>query len=252
MNYRATGSFSPSAIANGTGGYTNFNWTASGPNPSGTCQGYTPVSSVTFSGTVFNKGNDTASNQWSNSSGRSGSDSLETNLILTPSGENVSSNGWGTTDTTAVNFVQSLVDTKSYDPPDPNANKFQRRQLYETGTGPGSDACFNAAKKLLGSPPPLIQFYIAEAVWNVGAASGYSGNTYGYDTVGYDPYRVGWYRTNAPSILPCKTTLQQNMVIEDQVPGQVDDSFAQHTLTVTIGPASVTVTKDNLSQTIGR
>lgn len=241
-------------ITNGVSGFTNYHWVATNPNPSGTCSGYTPVSSQTFNGTVFNKGNDTASNNWSNSSSLSGSDSLETNLILTPTGENTTAGGWGAYITTAYNFVEGLVDTTSYDPPDPNNNKFQGRQVYESGTGPGSDACFNAAAKASGITPNVGQLYVAGAIWNVGASTsgGYTGNQYGYDTVGYNPTQVSYYR-KYPSILPCTTTLQQTMQVVNNVPGQpASNAFANHTLKVTIGTNSITVQKDGLVETIAR
>ena len=243
VNYTASGSFSPSAITPGTGGYTTFNWVATNPNPSTTCQGYTPVPSMTFTGTIFNKGNDTGSGQWTRSDGISGSLSLETNLVLTPTGELLQSGGWGQTLTTELNVIQSLIDTTSYDPPDPNSNKFQGRQVYETGTGAGSDACWNAANASVGTPP-FPQLQITGSIWNVGAASGYSNNAYGYDTIGYDPHSVSWYRTNAPGVLPCTTTLNQTMMIVDQIPGFGDDQFATHTIQVTLGPNYITVTKD--------
>jgi hypothetical protein len=232
---------------------------ASNPSPAGACDGYVPVSSQTFQGTVFNKGNDTAANNWTSSNGLTGSDTLETNLIFIPTGENLTDAGWGMSGNavTQFNYVQTLVDSSTYDPSDPNFHKFQGRQIYETGTGTGSDGCYNAAASILGSAPAVLQFYIAGAIWNVGASgsSGYSGNTYLFDTVGYDLARVDYYRTNFPSILPCSTTLQQTMEIVNNVPGQPSadtSSGLNHTLTATIGPNYVSVSKDSHSEILYR
>ena len=82
---------------------------------------------------IVNKSNDYGTGTWTNSSNLSGPLAIETNLILTPTGENLypytgfDPNGRGGTGNspfrTQFDFMQSLLDTTSYDPPDPNHNK---------------------------------------------------------------------------------------------------------------------------------
>jgi len=172
-------------------GTTSFSWTASKPSPSSSCDGYTPVSSLTITGTIANKGNDTtASATWKNSSGLSGSDALESNLVLTPTNEILQSGGWGVNNPTKLNIIQTLQDTESYDPGDPHSNEFQGRQVYETASGSGTDGCYNAAK---GTSPYAPFSAVTGGTWNVGYTAGYTGDTYGYDTVGYPQNEVDWY-----------------------------------------------------------
>ena len=79
--------YSPSAISYPTEGSTTFQWKAVNPNPSGTCDTFTPVAWMVFQGTIPNKGNDTGSGTWNNSDQKSGPLAIETNLVITPSGE---------------------------------------------------------------------------------------------------------------------------------------------------------------------
>jgi hypothetical protein len=182
---------------------------------------------MTFSGMIANKGNDTGSGTWTNSSGLSGSLSIETDLVLTPTSESLSMAGWNVASPTQLSFVQTLVDTRSYDPVDPNQNKFQGRQVYETLSNPntgattGLDDCYAEAQADFGSAPPIAQLFQSGSAWNVGAGatSPSNGNTYGYDSLGYTSSQILWYRSHTPSIPPCTSDLKQTMNIVVQVPG---------------------------------
>jgi len=61
INYTASGSYTPTTITDNVTGSTSFTFTASSPSPATPCGGYTPVSSLTISGAIANKGNDTTS-----------------------------------------------------------------------------------------------------------------------------------------------------------------------------------------------
>ena len=269
-NVAAPGSsFTPSGATAGTEGTTSFTWVAINPNPSGSCGGFTPVTQQTFSSPppylgIINKGNDTATGQYSNSGG-SGSISLETNLVLTPTGEGLSlftqfdPNGWGTPNTifrTQLNILQTLQDTTSFDPPDPNGNKFQGRQVFETTNGTATDGCYNAAVNAgLGGSNPTPQFAINGSVfnvgWNVTSSDNSNANVYGADTIGWRTPSVNWYQQNLPdSAFPCQAVVPQAMTIVNNISGFGNDQYATHTLTITLTKTSVTVQKDGLQQTL--
>ena len=84
VTYQASGWYTPSSQIDNVTGSTSFTWTATSPSPSNTCGGYTPVSSMTFTGTIANKGNDYGFGSWSNSSGGTGALTVLTNLLITP------------------------------------------------------------------------------------------------------------------------------------------------------------------------
>src|SRR5258708_16106872 len=76
ITYSVSGSISQtfgSAFARGT---TSIQWTASSPNPSASCGGNTPVTSMTYTGSILNDDSDTGSGTWASSSGPTGSFSM--------------------------------------------------------------------------------------------------------------------------------------------------------------------------------
>ncbi len=258
--FQITGSsYKPSSLSSSEGS-TTFSWTASNPDPSGTCDGWTPVPSLTVSGTISNKGNDTASATWTSESG-SGPWTMETNLLIAPTSETLAlyqyyqSDGFGPTSgpnsgyQTVLFVTQNLADSTSSDPPDPNNNKFTGRQVYEVaGSGGSSDGCYTAAKAL-GLTYPGGPYQILGSVWNVGGLYTGEGNTYGNDQIGWQTTGVSWYRTALAGKLPCTATLSQAMDMVVNVPSVPNVQFATHTLSVTINQHSVKVTKDSLSST---
>lgn len=265
-------SFAPAGTSSSEG-TTSFTWVATNPNPSGSCGGYTPVTQQTFSSPppylgIINKGNDTATGQYQNSGG-SGPISLETNLVITPTGESSSlftyfdPNGWGAVGSiyrTQLNVLQSLQDTTSYDPPDPNGNKVQGRQVYEAANGTPTDGCYNAAINAgLGGSNPTQSFAINGSVFNVGwnVASGNNGNAnvWGPDTIGWRTPSVTWYQQNLPDgAFPCQAVVPQAMNIVNNIMlsggpyGNQD--YTNHTLTITLTKTSVTVQDDSLQRTL--
>lgn len=256
INYTASGSYTPSSISSSEGS-TSITWVATNPNPNTTCDGYTPVSKMTFTGTIANKGNDSGTATYTNSSGGSGPTSLETNLVQTPTGEALSlytgfsPQGWGASPyyITQLQINQLLQDTRSYDSPDPHNDKFQGTQVYETANGTPNDACYTAAQKL-GLTYPGGAYKIQGSVWNTGWQSGL-GNTYGPDGVGWTTVGVSWYRSHLPSsAFPCTATIPQAMTIVNNISGYGNQQYATHTLYVTIGTNTVTVKKDSLQQTV--
>lgn len=142
--YTATGSYNPSQLVDGQEGSTAFTWTASNPSPNTPCNGYVPVPSMTFTGTMVNKSTDSGSGTWTNSSGLSGSFVFEADPNIIPTGETVQAGGWNSSLPTEANFIQVLTDSRSYDP-DPNHNLFQGRQVWETTASTGTDGCYQAA-----------------------------------------------------------------------------------------------------------
>lgn len=191
--YTATGSYNPSQLVDGQEGSTAFTWTASNPSPNTPCNGYVPVSSMTFTGTMINKSTDSGNGTWTNSSGLSGSFVFEADPNIIPTGETVQAGGWNSALPTEANFIQVLTDSRSYDP-DPNQNLFQGRQVWETTASPGTDGCYQAAQAagLVYPGPPFTS--VTGGVWSVGYSAGYSGNAWGYDTIGGPPNGVSWYR----------------------------------------------------------
>jgi hypothetical protein len=261
FTYNAGGYFSPSVPTTNVEGSTDFTWTASNPNPNLTCSGYTPVSGMTFQGLrssgggIANKGNDTGSGTWTNSSGLSGPLSIETNLILTPTSEDLylmtafNPLGWGIDGgyETQLQIMQRLKDDLSFDPPDPNLNKFQGRMVYESATSPATDTCYDAAvAKGLGSVNPSARFAIRGSAWNVGWVYG-ENDDYGSEGVGLPSGGVTWYQNNIPEYLPCHASVGQAMTIANNLPGYSDNQFGTHTLSYEITSTNTTVTKDGVS-----
>jgi hypothetical protein len=211
---------------------------------------------MVFNGGIPNKGNDTGSGTWTNSSGGTGSLSILTNQILSPTGETlavdtaVGPNGFGSGFAqTVLAITQTLTDTTSDDPPDPNNIRFQGRQVFETPNGSPTDTCYSAATGL-GLVYPGGPAQVLGSVWNVGVNTG-AGNQYGDDSLGWTTVGVDWYRTHLPSTaFPCTATIPQLMTIVQNIPGYGDYAFASHTISYTINyPHGVVVTKGSISKT---
>jgi hypothetical protein len=249
--------YTPSGVNDGVEGSTTFQWRAINPTPNTACGGYTPVAWQQFNGAITNKGNDTGSGTWTNSSGGSGNNlAIETNMILSPTGETLAvdtsagPNGFGSgTFQTVLHTTQTLLDSNSFDPSDPNGIRFQGRQVYETLNGSASDGCYQAGANL-GKNYPGGPATIVGSVWSVGVNEG-SGNQYGDDIIGWTTVAVDWYRNNLPATaFPCTATIPQAMTIVRGIPNYANYQYATHTITYTINyPHGVTVTKDSISQT---
>ncbi|MGO4879436.1 MAG: hypothetical protein ACLP59_01280 [Bryobacteraceae bacterium] len=144
--------------------------------------------------------------------------------------------------------TQTLQDTDSFARPDPYQNEFTGRQVYES-QGPGaSDGCYTAALAK-GQKYPGGSFQIQGSVWNVGGLSLNQPNTYGSDQIGFTAAGLSFYRTVLAGSLPCKATAPQVMIIENDLDGCGNQTFAKHTLTVTVNPASEVVSKDGIAST---
>lgn len=243
--YTATGTISPSSQTDNVTGSTPFSWTAISPNPSSACGGYTPVSTMTYAGTITNKSNDRGTGTWTRG-GASGPLTFWRQYI-DPIGETTFGDGFGTVPETVTmaRFRQELT-RDVFGPPDPNSNLFQGRQVYEeTGSG-GADGCYNASGGMYPGPAFTV---VKGSVWNVGYASGLSGNTWGWDVIGWPPAGVQWYRDNLSSgQLPCSATIPQIMKVV--VNGTTNGSivYKQHNLQVVINAASLQVTRDGITQ----
>ncbi len=246
VHYTATGTISPSDQVDGARGSTAFSWTATNPSPSGTCGGFTPVASMNYSGTITNKSNDLGAGTWTRSDGISGALTLRRSFVE-PNGETTIADGFGTVPgftTSMARFRQVLTDTTVGDPPDFNGNMFQGRQVFETSGGPGADDCYDAS----GMMYPGGKFSIKGSVWNVGYVSTFSGDTWGWDTIGWPPAGVDWYRTNLAA-LPCAATAPQkmNIVVNGDSGGNI--VYKQLDLHATIGGTFLQVTRDGVTQT---
>ncbi len=247
--YSVSGNISPSSQIDSVDGNTPFSWTASSPNPSTVCGGYTPVSTMTYSGNIANKSNDRGTGTWS----RPGASGPLTfwRAYIDPIGETTIADGFSQVPQiyTMARFRQEL--TKDYfGPPDPNSNLFQGRQVFEvTAPGVGSDACFTASS---GMYPGGAFTSVTGAVWNVGYAPFSNKNTWGWDTVGWPAAGVAWYRQNIPSQLPCTATIPQTMrvVVNGDSTGNI--TYNTGTLVVTIGTTYIEVTRNGVIQTLNQ
>jgi len=88
---------------------------------------------------------------------------------------------------------------------------------------------------------------VSGGVWNVGYDATHSPNTYGYDTVGWPPAGVDWYRNAIPTDLHCTANIPQtmNIVVNRTTNGTI--VFTTHSLSALIDNSYITVTKDNVS-----
>lgn len=245
--YTVTGTISPSSQVDGSRGTTSLSWTATNPSPSGSCGGYTPVSSMTHAGSILNKVNDFGTGTWTRSDGQSGSLTLR-RFYVEPINESTFADGFGTVPgltTTMARFRQVLTKDPN-DPSDPNSNMFQGRQVFETAGGLVTDSCWDRSGGLF----PGGKFAVKGSVWNVGYAGSLSGNTWGWDTIGWPPAGVSWYRNNlAPSQFPCSAVIPQamNIVVNGDTGGNI--IYKNLYLQALIDVATLQVIRDNVVQT---
>jgi len=243
--YTANGTISPSGQTDGVDGSTTFSWTATSPNPSTTCGGYTPVTTMTYSGTIGNKSNDRGSGTWSRP-GNSGSLTFWREYVV-PFTETTIADGFSGVPnfTTQARFRQEL-NREPWGPTDPNINLFQGRQVFEiTGPGTGTDGCYAASSG--NYPGPKFESVVG-TTWNVGYVATYQKNTWGWDGIGWATAGVNWYRNNIPGSLPCTATIPQQMkiVVNGESNGSVP--YSNGSIVVTIKPTSLEVTRNGIMQ----
>jgi hypothetical protein len=91
----------------------------------------------------------------------------------------------------------------------------------------------------------------AGGTWNAGAASGYDGNAFGYDTIGFPANYIQYYRQvlGPLGVLPCTAKIPQTMYIVNNVYGIGNQQYTSHQLQATIDASKITVSKDILSVT---
>ena len=245
-NYTANGTISPSNQVDGSDGTTAFSWTASSPSPSTTCGGYTPVTTMTYSGTIGNKSNDRGNGTWSRP-GASGSLVFWREYTV-PQSETTIADGFSQVPpiTTQARFRQEL-NGESTGPADPNLNLFQGRQVYEvTGPGTGTDSCYAASG---GTYPGGPFTAVTGGVWNVGYAPPFQKNTWGWDTIGWSTAGVAWYRANIAGSLPCQANIPQQMkiVVNGESTGSI--VYGSGSIIAKIAADSLEVTRNGITQT---
>ena len=230
----------------GDPGYTAFEAVAKNPNPAGTCQGTTPVSSRTINGKFSNKNNDNSTGSFSDGEQISPSGPalfVRSSSGIEPTSETISSAGPDPASVTKWRFSQTLTGASG-------TNIFYGRQVYEsTGTPLPNDGCYIAASKAY----PYGPFVLTGSAWNVGYTAG-APSGYGIDVIGYPIGAVQYYRQNIPTKLPCTGTLTQNMNILT-TSGTNPASplhYATHTVKATISQFSVTTTKDSIGGTVNK
>lgn len=225
VTYTVTGSISPSTQVDYTQGSTGMSWTASNPNPSGSCGGYTPVSWMQYTGTIQNDGNDLATGTWSREGG-SGSFTLTKSPRDIPTSES----------TRAVGFSSGLLATVGQFRQTLNATSgqtdiFKGRQVSEaTGSGTNYDNCW-----FPGSTVPKWTG-VQGSSWNVGYYGVnppyiYTDNEWVDDYIGWNTSQVNYYRVHLrPESFPCGARVPQNMYIA--ISGTSGSKSLYRTLTV--------------------
>ena len=72
----------------------------------------------------------------------------------------------------------------------------------------------------------------------MGYTAGFTGDTYGYDTIGYGSAQVDWYQRNlsgTPGALPCSASFTQYVWIVDNISGFGNQQYVSYPIVVTIG-----------------
>jgi hypothetical protein len=175
----------------GTFSNGDFSITLSNPNESSQWKGdeWCPVSTtVSFDGSVYNGGCDTADADWSGDFG-SGSTSFWKECDV-PTSETISFSSW---DDSYALFSSTL-----------NGGNFAGRIVEETVGGAGSDGCHFAGS--------------AYDEWTAitGGTWDTSGNSWGDDNIGWGDAQINYYRTERPNrslSMPCQNTMPQTMII---------------------------------------
>ncbi len=258
--YKFTGTFTPNAPVSGTPGSTSFSFTATNPNPSGSCGGNTPVASQTFSGTFTNKNNDNSNGTEQNSSGITDTISpsgpyLFVRTAIQPTGETTVYNGPDPITTTEFSFSNTLTGDNSG-----SNNVFYGRQVFEkSGSTPASDGCYTGT----GKAYPYGPLSITGSAWNVGWTGNTTGgqlnnapNQWGQDAMGYPPGALHYYRTNKflpGKGLPCVATFTQSMHIittDGTNPSADYVYYANHSMKITLSLNSVSMVRDGKTYVI--
>jgi hypothetical protein len=253
INWSVSGTYSPSAITSGaSAASTSFTWVASNPSPSAECDGYVPVATVTYTGQAVNATNGTATGTTTNNEHVNGTFSIFTDISNRPQGETIDSKDFGIGQaSTQLIISEAVEDTPDQDDIDPDDTLFQGRQVFESmeQNVPATDGCWQAS----GGTAPFGSYAVEGSVFNVGPSQLDGTNVY-QDNVGWTLTDVQWYKDNLPAAsLPCTAQFGQTMNILSPNPlnptsGQVVYyTYATHSITVTIGSSTVTVTKDGTS-----
>lgn len=248
--WTVSGTISPTPQTDYVQGTTYFSWTAANPVPSGTCGGWTPYPTITFSGTIQNNGNDIGIGQYAN-----GQSSGSLNLYKNPRDIPVSET------TNAVGFSSGLFATvgqfrQSLNASSGSQNIFQGRQVFES-TGPSSqynnyDNCW-----FTGSTVPKMAS-VQGSGWNVGyyiynPPYIINDNEWVDDYIGWNTAQVYYYRQMLrPSSFPCAFQVPQVMsiIVSGQVGwGQAYSSLGSVGEQIYLNPRQVTATRNGVSQT---
>lgn len=239
--YSVSGSLTPSFQIDHVPGSVSFSWNASNPAPAGTCAGYTPTPTMSYGGTVVNKGNDRAAGTWSRplpgGGTLTGSFTLNKDPRDMPTNEVTTGVGWsvGYLETVAQ-FRQRLVASSG------STEIFKGRQVTETtGVGPNFDNCH-----VPGLSVP--RFAINNARWNVGYYGGLE-NWWVDDYIGWNTTQVNYYRqVLTPSSFPCSAQLPQAMVIAINGDSGSTALYKTHPIMVQLTLTTVSSTRDGVTQ----
>ena len=186
--YSVSGSLTPSFQTDNVPGSISFSWTASSPDPSETCAGYTPASSMTHNGTVTNMSNDRATGTWSRplpeGGTLTGSFTLNKSPLDIPISETTNGVGFSSGPyETVAQFRQEL------NPSSVSPTIFQGRQVTEaTAPGVTYDNCH------VPGVTTVPKYAINNARWNIGYYGGLE-NWWVDDYIGWNTTQVNYYRT---------------------------------------------------------
>jgi hypothetical protein len=178
-----------------TAGTTALNWQASNPNPSRSCGGVTPVSTMTYTGNIDNNGCDTGAGSSVNSSGVHGSFSM-TKPTDVASSETSAAVAWYSVYPTILLFQGNISPA--------SLNSLAGRQVFESPNGTPTDSCYRTT-----DPSNIYPFHLSGGGWYVGYY--YFNSSYYYDYVGFTPGLISYYRSKGRT--PCLATAPQAMNI---------------------------------------
>ncbi len=191
--YSVSGSITKVYGGNTYRGYTSFTWTASNPMPSAQCGFYTPVSTVTHTGTIQNDGCDYGSGNYTTSSGLSGSFTMTKPISLPDLSppEYTTGVGWGSVSPyeTIHQWRQTINAT----------GDFGGRQVKEGAASGNTDSCWFSGSA-------VAPYGLSGGGWHVGF---FSYNLWADDYVGWTSPAVQYYRSNLR--IPCGGTAPQIM-----------------------------------------
>lgn len=232
VTWSVSGSLTVPYQTDGVQGSTSFTWNASSPSPSGTCGGFTPWPSASFSGSIQNNGNDRAPGTFT-SPGGSFSDTASKSADVVGS-ETTNFVGFGsyTGGQTVGQFRQTLNSASG------SSDIFEGRQVSETtGTGTAFDNCW--------FPGSLVPKFVTVqgSTWNVGYYSTLA-NYWVDDYIGWNTSQVTYYRSHlTPSSFPCSAQIPQVMHIATGGTSGSTSVYTSDTITSTIDTTTVTVSR---------